>query len=217
MKINEVEARVGITKKNIRFYEEQGLLAPRRNSENGYREYGEEEVAVLRQIKLMRKLGVPLEEIRQMQSGGRTLGDGMRRHLITLERDARNLEQAMELCRTLKDREERLEYLDAAALLEDMERMEQAGTTFLNKQKQDSRAGSYAATVAAALGMTVLFGGVMVLMAWAYSLDLPDTPPLPLFVLLMVIPAAALLGVYLALFQRLKEIKEGEADEARKY
>ena len=36
MKINEVEALVGITKKNIRFYEEQGLLSPRRNSENGY-------------------------------------------------------------------------------------------------------------------------------------------------------------------------------------
>ena len=66
MKINEVEAQVGITKKNIRFYEEQGLLSPRRNSENGYRDYGEAEVAILRQIKLMRKLGVPLEEIRRM-------------------------------------------------------------------------------------------------------------------------------------------------------
>ena len=66
MKINEVEAQVGITKKNIRFYEEQGLLSPRRNSENGYRDYGPEEVAALRQIKLLRKLGVPLEEIRQM-------------------------------------------------------------------------------------------------------------------------------------------------------
>ena len=31
MKINEVEALVGITKKNIRFYEEQGLLKPGRN------------------------------------------------------------------------------------------------------------------------------------------------------------------------------------------
>ena len=66
MKINEVEAQVGITKKNIRFYEEQGLLAPRRNSENGYREYGPHEVEQLRQIKLMRKLGVSLEEIRKM-------------------------------------------------------------------------------------------------------------------------------------------------------
>ena len=39
MKINEVEAQVGITKKNIRFYEDQGLLKPHRNSQNGYREY----------------------------------------------------------------------------------------------------------------------------------------------------------------------------------
>ena len=35
LKINEVEALVGITKKNIRFYEEKGLLSPSRNSENG--------------------------------------------------------------------------------------------------------------------------------------------------------------------------------------
>ena len=82
VKINEVEALVGITKKNIRFYEEQGLLAPRRNSENGYRDYGEAEVSVLRRIKLMRKLGVSLEEIRQMQAGSLTVADGMRRHLV---------------------------------------------------------------------------------------------------------------------------------------
>ena len=80
MKINEVEALVGITKKNIRFYEAEGLLAPRRNSDNGYRDYGEEDVAVLRRIKLMRKLGLPLEDIRQMLSGaqGRYGSSGLR-------------------------------------------------------------------------------------------------------------------------------------------
>ena len=113
MKINEVEALVGITKKNIRFYEEQGLLKPGRNSQNGYREYGEPEVELLRQIKLLRKLGVPLEEIRQMQTGSRTLGDGMRRHLVTLERERKNLDQAVQFCQALKDREVRLDSLDA--------------------------------------------------------------------------------------------------------
>ena len=33
MKINQVEQLVGITKKNIRFYEKEGLLSPERNSE----------------------------------------------------------------------------------------------------------------------------------------------------------------------------------------
>jgi len=95
---------VGITKKNIRFYEEKGLLSPSRNSENGYRDYGEAEVAALRQIKRMRKLGVPLEEIRRMQAGG-TVADGMRRHLVTLERERRNLDEAARLCTLLKERE----------------------------------------------------------------------------------------------------------------
>ena len=90
---------MGITKKNIRFYEAEGLLTPRRNSENGYRDYGEAEVAVLRRIKLMRKLGVPLEEIRKMQGGVHTVGDGMRRHMVTLERDLENLEQAIQIGR----------------------------------------------------------------------------------------------------------------------
>ena len=69
LKINEVEALVGITKKNIRFYEAEGLLCPQRNSENGYRNYGDEDVETLRRIKLLRKLGLPLEEIRSLQTG----------------------------------------------------------------------------------------------------------------------------------------------------
>ena len=98
MKINEVEALAGITKKNIRFYEEQGLLSPRRNADNGYREYGDEEVQILRRIKLLRKLGVPIEEIRRMLDGSHTVADGMRRHLVSLEREKRNLEQSIALC-----------------------------------------------------------------------------------------------------------------------
>ena len=35
MKINEVEALVGIPKKNIRFYESEGLLKPERSSCGG--------------------------------------------------------------------------------------------------------------------------------------------------------------------------------------
>ena len=46
MKINEVEAAVGVTKKNIRFYEEEGLISPSREPGNGYRSYSQADVAV---------------------------------------------------------------------------------------------------------------------------------------------------------------------------
>ena len=216
MKINEVEAQVGITKKNIRFYEEQGLLSPRRNSENGYRDYGEAEVAILRQIKLMRKLGVPLEEIRRMQAGG-TVADGMRRHLVTLERERKSLEQSIQLCGSLKDREERLDALDAAALLEEMERLEQTGTTFQDKQKQDAKPVRYAGAVVMALLTTALMAALIALMVWGFTVDPADAPPLALLVVLVAIPGVIILGVLLALFQRIKEIRKGEEDDAKNY
>ena len=54
MKINEVEAAVGVTKKNIRFYEEEGLISPSREPGNGYRSYSQADVERLRRIKLLR-------------------------------------------------------------------------------------------------------------------------------------------------------------------
>ena len=217
MKINGVEALVGITKKNIRFYEEKGLLTPRRNSENGYREYEARDVEQLRQIKLLRKLGVPLEEIRQMQAGRITVADGMRRHLVTLEREQRSLEQSMELCRKLKDREERLENLDAAGLLEQMEEMERAGTTFKDKQAGDTRTIRYVAPVIIALLTVLLMGGLIGLMLWGFTIDAEDAPPLPLIVVLAMIPGVIIPGVLLALYQRVKEIGKGEAEDAKQY
>ena len=217
MKINEVEPLVGITKKNIRFYEEQGLLSPRRNSENGYRDYGQEEVDTLRQIKLLRKLGVPLEEIRRMQAGRITVADGMRRHLVTLEREQRSLEQSMELCRCLKNREERLAELDAGSLLAEMEQMEQAGSTFQDKQYGDVKPIRYAAAVIAALVMTAFMAGVIALMVWGFTVEAAEAPPLPLIVVLVALPAVVILGVLLALIQRIREIQRGEEDDAKNY
>ena len=216
MKINEGEALVGITKKNIRFYEAEGLLSPRRNSDNGYRDYGEAEVAVLRRIKLLRKLGVPLEEIRRMQSGAHTVGDGMRRHLITLERERENLEQSMALCASLTECRERLEDLDAEAVLDRMEQLERSGTTFQNKQRQDTRI-RLVAPVAVTVLTVLLMGGLAALILWGFTIDAEDAPPLPLVLVLAAMPVVVIGGVVLALVQRVREIERGEEDDARQF
>ena len=216
LKINEVEALVGITKKNIRFYETEGLLAPHRNSENGYRDYGEAEVDALRRIKLLRKLGVPLEEIRRMQSGGHTVGDGMRRHLVTLERERENLEQSIRLCSALTDRQERLEDLDAGAILAEMEAMEQSGTTFQNRQHEDVRV-RYVAPVAVTVLMVLLMLGLMWLFLWAFETDPAGAPPLPLLAVFLVIPALVALGVIVSLVQRIRVIGRREIDDAKQF
>ncbi len=216
LKINEVEALVGITKKNIRFYEAEGLLAPRRNSDNGYRDYGEAEVETLRRIKLLRKLGVPLEDIRQMLSGAHTVGDGMRRHLVTLERERQNLDAAARLCGELADCQERLADLDAAALLEQMAEMEQSGTTFQNKQSQDIRA-RYVAPVAVTVLMVLLMLGLIWLFLWAFETDPAGAPPLPLLAVFIAVPTVVALGVIVSLVQRIREIGRREIDDARQF
>ena len=216
MKINEVETLVGISRRNIRFYEAEGLLIPARNSQNGYREYGETEVETLKRIKLLRKLGVPLEEIRRMQMEG-TVGDGMRRHMIALEREQANLAQSMELCRRMKDQEIRLTDLDAESWLKEMEDLEQTGTTFQNKHRFDVKLRRYGPSTAAAVVMAVLMLAIIALMIWAYVVEPAEAPPLALMAVLVAIPLVVIIGVVLAMLQRWKEIGKGEMDEARKY
>ena len=49
MNINQVEKMTGVSKRNIRFYEKQGLLSPNRE-ENNYRDYSEQDVNTLKKI-----------------------------------------------------------------------------------------------------------------------------------------------------------------------
>lgn len=216
MKINEVEALAGITKKNIRFYEEQGLLNPRRNPENGYRDYGDEEVQVLRRIRLLRKLDVPIDEIRLMLQGTHTVGDGMRRHQITLERQQRNLQQAMTLCQELSGQDIPLSQLDTESLLSRMEAMEQSGTSFRDVTSQDIRSRYIAPVV-----VTAVVVGVMTafswLVLWAISLDPEEAPPIWFVAVILGIFAAIGVGCVAALTQRIREIRKGEIDDAKKY
>ena len=206
----------GITKKNIRFYEEQGLLSPRRNAENGYRVYGEDEVRILRQIKLLRKLGIPIEEIRQMLSGAHTVGDGMRRHLVTLEREQRNLAQAVSLCQELQAQDIPLSALDTDQILSKMEQIEQTGTTFQNKQSQDVRV-RYVAPVVVTVVMMGLMLAMVMLMFWAYALSPEDSPPVWFLAVMVLLCLAVSGGMLLALVQRIREIGKGEIDDAKNY
>ena len=216
MKINEVEALAGIAKKNIRFYEEQGLLSPRRNPENGYRDYADEDVLVLRRIRLLRKLDVPIDEIRLMLSGSHTVGDGMRRHLISLERQQRNLQQAMELCQELAYQDIPISQLDTESLLTRMETLEQAGTSFHDVAAQDIKKRYIAPVVVTAIVVTVMIA-LSALLLWAFSLDPEQAPPIWFVAVILGLFIAVGVGCVTALAQRIREIRKGEIDDAKKY
>lgn len=72
MKIQELESITGLERPSIRFYEKEGLLCPKR-LENGYRDYSEADAELLKKIKLLRRLGMSVDKIRQLQEGSTEL------------------------------------------------------------------------------------------------------------------------------------------------
>lgn len=213
MRINQVEQTVGISKKNIRFYEEQGLLSPSRNRDNGYREYSEEDVAVLFKIKLLRKLSVPIEEIRKLQTNCLSLRDCMERHKIYLNHEMRNLTLIQEMCDELSKTEESLHTLDAPGYLAKMQLLEEGGIRFMDIGKADQRKRKYGSFFAAIVMILFMFA-LMVVLVWA---ELTDPIPLALWLVIMLFPAAVIIGVLFALRERFNEIEGGEENEAAKY
>jgi DNA-binding transcriptional MerR regulator len=65
MKIGDLAARTGVSRRLLRYYEEQGLLTPSR-AVNGYREYSEASVDVVLQIKGLLDAGLPTRIIQQL-------------------------------------------------------------------------------------------------------------------------------------------------------
>ncbi|WTX00297.1 MerR family transcriptional regulator [Streptomycetaceae bacterium NBC_01309] len=65
MLIGELSRRTGLNTHQLRYYEAQGLLEPRRGT-NGYREYGEDAIMVVTQIRRLLGAGLSTDEIRYL-------------------------------------------------------------------------------------------------------------------------------------------------------
>ena len=215
MKINQVEELVGITKKNIRFYEEQGLINPKRNPENGYREYNLDDVGQLMKIKLLRKLAVPIEEIHFLQTGEITFAECMDKQKIRLNHEKHCIELTEKLCEKIADEVDNLSKLDASEYLSEMKHMEEGGTRFMDITQKDikQKKKKYASYIAAFFMMAVM-STMIGLLLWGNNME-----PIPIGILLCIIAAFAtvIVGVAAALKMRLKEINGGEENEASKY
>ncbi|MFD5825131.1 MerR family transcriptional regulator [Lentzea sp. NPDC060358] len=63
MRIGELARRAGTTTRALRFYESEGLLRAQRAA-NGYREYGEHDLRLVREIQSLQAVGLSLEDTR---------------------------------------------------------------------------------------------------------------------------------------------------------
>ena len=121
MTIKDIEVESGMSRANIRFYEAEGLLNPERRA-NGYREYSEEDLEILKRIKLLRTLHISLEEIKSLHSGERALVDTLDQHLRKLQKEKTDIEQAQEVCKVMRNDGVQYRTLNAQHYLNALER-----------------------------------------------------------------------------------------------
>ena len=65
MLLSEVAKQVNLTKRAIKYYEEQELLHVPKDA-NGYRNYSEEHLNILKEISVYRKLGIGIADIKKI-------------------------------------------------------------------------------------------------------------------------------------------------------
>jgi MerR family transcriptional regulator, thiopeptide resistance regulator len=86
VKVGKLAAATGVTVRTLHYYEEIGLLVPCARSGGGHRLYSSADVERLYLISLLRRLGVPLAEIRRvLEDPAWSLRETMTRHLAELE------------------------------------------------------------------------------------------------------------------------------------
>ena len=137
MTIKELEKRTGMERANIRFYEREGLLSPRR-LENGYRDYSEEEAELLLRIKLLRSLHIPLDEIKAMRDGSLSLNTALAQQQERLMQEERDAAYAGKVCRAIREDGVSFGQLDAEKYLNGIQQEEKPSAYLEMAVKEDA-------------------------------------------------------------------------------
>lgn len=105
MRIGELAKSLDVTTKTLRHYERIDLLPASSRRENGYRRYSPQAVDLAHKIVALRRLGLPLESIKDLLQSGPP--DTLRQRLIGIL-DQRRQEMQVEIA-VLQGRQEDLE------------------------------------------------------------------------------------------------------------
>ena len=102
MNISEIEKLIGISKQTIRFYEKEGLISPKRNRENQYREYDEQDIRQLKLIYVLRKTGLSIIEIKKVLDGEITMAAAVNARRKELLEERKEQDELLDFCNDLK-------------------------------------------------------------------------------------------------------------------
>lgn len=100
MKINDAERITGLTQKAIRLYESKGLVSIARD-ENGYRNYSNENIELLKRIKLFRSVGISISDIKLYIFGLMSLEEMADKRKSEILKESGNNSENYRICENL--------------------------------------------------------------------------------------------------------------------
>lgn len=101
MTIKEVEEQTGLSRSNIRFYEKEKLIEPLRNDKNGYRDYSEKDIEIIKKIAYLRTLEISIEDIRCIMSEKVSLVEIIEKQIATIQTQIEGLNKAKTMCKRM--------------------------------------------------------------------------------------------------------------------
>ena len=214
MFINEVEHVVKLSKKSIRYYEELGLINPKRNVNNDYRVYNEDDINRLKIIKFLRELGVTTLELKLLNDGSITLKECMIDRTNKIKKEEEKYKKVISMCEEISKSNDTYNDIDISKYFEEINILNKEGFTMRNVNYNKSK------KIVGAICSSIIFSLFFVFMIGLFIyLQNTETDKLPwiLFSFFMFIFGFPIVGIIYNLFIRIKEIKGGEEDEAIKY
>lgn len=214
MFINEVCHVVGLTKKSIRFYEENGLLNPKRNSENDYRIYTKEDIEKLKKIKFLRELNVSIRELKLLEDGELTLESVMNDRIRKISEEETKYLQVKKMCKDIIESKATYKNIDITSYFHSMNTLNKEGFTMRDVKTNRTK------KIVGAIGSSIIFSLFFIFLVFMITyFQLTETEKMPWFLYFFIIAifGTPIIGIVGNLIARIIEINGGEEDEASKY
>ena len=137
----------------------------------------------------------------------------MNEHMAKLDREEENLQHMKEMCRMLSDEVDDISEIKASVYLERMKELEKGGVRFVNIKMSDVKKRKTGAILSA---IAVIMVAALLIVAVLFA-NSEDPAPWGIIAVFVIIFGGMIVGVIVALVQRLGEVEKGEIDEASKY
>lgn len=214
MLINEVENIVGISKKSIRYYEEEGLLTPKRNDGNSYRIYNDEDIKKLKIIKFFRELGVPIREIKLLNDKEITLQESLKERINKIEKEEEKYQKIKNMCLELSKTNETFTSVDITKYLNQMNILNKEGFTL--RDVKSNKTKKIRGAIISSITFSIFFIWLNGIITY-FQFTEKEKMPWIIYSFIIFILIIPVISIVYNLVIRIKEIKGGEEDEASKY